>query len=120
MQNEITEPLRKAERRLRSEGHSRTAAAKLAADLIKKRKENITMKYSKIRNEIGILENAVASIRSLAAREGRQLDADETEDVKNYEAKAGDLRKELPQNAPLTLQGPGGDDGRTIDGSIVR
>ena len=118
MQNEITETLRETERRLRSEGHSRTAAAKLAADLIKTRKGNISMRYSKIRNEIGILENAIASIRSLAEREGRQLDADEREDVKNYEAKVGDLRMELPVGGPLTLQdGPlgGQGDGRTID-----
>src|SRR3989337_3059885 len=103
MQNEITETLRETERRLWSEGHSRTGAAKLAADLIKTRKGNISMRYSKIRNEIGILENAIASIRSLAEREGRQLDADEVEDVKKYEAKVGELRTELPVGGPLTL-----------------
>ena len=117
-----TETLREAERRLRSEGHSRTAAAKLAADLLKKRKEKIAMKYSKIRNEIDILDHAIASIRSLAEREGRQMDADEADDVKKYEAKVGELRKELPVGGPSTLQnGPlGGVDSRTIDSSAVR
>src|SRR4030067_2508799 len=117
-----TETLRETERGLRGEGHSRPAAAKLAADVIKTRKENIAMRYSKIRNEIGILENAIASIRSLAEREGRQMDADEADDVKKYEAKVGELRKELPVGGPTPPQnGPlGGVDSRTIDSSAVR
>jgi HK97 family phage major capsid protein len=100
---EKTETLREAERRLRGEGHSRTAAAKLAADLQKQRQEKYAMSMQRIREQIVLLQEGQERLnkKGFMNETERELHGKMSEEIQR-------LRMELPVGGgPVTLQGPG-------------
>lgn len=99
---QTAETLREAERRLRGEGHSRTAAAKLAADLQKQRLEKYAMSMQRTREQIEALTESMERLDQKGTLNGTQREL-RAEIV----AKIQELKMELPVSGPLTLQGPG-------------
>jgi HK97 family phage major capsid protein len=99
---QTAETLREAERRLRGEGHSRTAAAKLAADLQKQRLEKYAMSMQRTREQIEALTESMERLDQKGTLNGTQREL-RAEIV----AKIQELKMELPVSGPMTLQGPG-------------
>ena len=110
------ETIREVERRLRSEGHSRSEAKRIAAT-IQNQREVYDMKD--IKEDISKLSNGIFAIDSRCAAEDREPTAKEKAWRAEAQAELDHLRKSLPVDGPLTLQnGPlGGQDVRAIGGA---
>jgi hypothetical protein len=104
MTTKTTETLREAERRLRGEGHSRSTAAKLAADLIQKRKDDIAMSYQKAQEQIELLKNSRDRIFNNAKSKRGYMNDTERSLYDEHEKEIRKLELELPQE-PLSRPG---------------
>jgi HK97 family phage major capsid protein len=99
-----TETIREAERRLRSEGHSRTAAAKLAVDI---KKHEVEEMHSKDRKAISELAEKITDIEMRARRENRPLTAAEEAMCAEMDGCITSMKKEM-HDPPMTVGNFGG------------